>query len=165
MQLTPADQQDLQAIRRWYEEPELHRLLSVDPPAAGEKIIYAMRDGPDLLGWCELFNIDWQQRTAEGGIAIPDPKGRGFALVAGLRFLQQAFEVFDLIRIRVLESNAHALKCAEAFGFLREGGETRDDGNVIVRMSIDKERFSDRHGHRLGKKVMHHGRKRTERPA
>lgn len=165
MKLTPPTQEDVPVLTKWLSDEPLLRLIRVEPPRPDMPVlttIIRLDDGTPV-GWIDLFNIDPKNSKAEAGIAIPDPRGRGLAGLAGRKFLALAFEVwgFNRIACRVLASNAYAVRCAELFGFVREGVERQAvlrDGRFedVVFFSMLKEDFR--------KKVMRRGRGSTVHP-
>ncbi len=165
MKLTPPAPDDVPVLERWLRDEPLLRLIRVEPPRPDMPVlttIIRLDDGTPV-GWIDLFNIDPENRKAEAGIAIPDPRGRGLAPLAGKKFLTLAFGVwgFNRVTCRVLASNTYAIRCAELFGLVREGVERqavwRDDKfEDVVLFGMLKEDF--------GKKVMRRGRGSTIRP-
>ncbi len=165
MKLTPPTPEDVPILEKWLSDEPLLRLIRVEPPRPDMPVlttIVRLDDGAPV-GWIDLFNIDPENRKAEAGIAIPDPRGRGLAPLAGKKFLTLAFEVWGLNRVtaRILASNSYAIKCAELFGFVREGVERQAvwrDGKFedVVLFGMLKEDFE--------KKVMRRGTGSTVHP-
>lgn len=153
MKLTPPTQEDIPVLQKWLSDESLLRLIKVERPCFEKPmalLIIRLNDGTPV-GWVELFNIDLENKKAEGGIAIPDPRGKGLAPLVGRRFLKMVFNEWRLNRVmaRILASNTYAIKCAELFGFVREGVERQAcfrDGKFedVIVFGILKEDFERR---------------------
>lgn len=161
---TPTDS-DAPVLQGWLADDGLMALVKVEPPRPDRPMaIWLIRlDDGTPVGWMELFNIDTANLSAEAGIAIPDPRGRGLAPIAGMRLLGAAFGTWGFRRIacRALASNEDAIRCAELFGFVREGVDRQAvlrDGKFVdvVRFGMLREEF-------LGKRVIQHGDSSTIR--
>lgn len=84
----------------------------------------ALRDSDRIVGTTTLFQIDYEHRRCEVGLALARAKwGKGYASEAFDRILQFAFETLDLNRIEADPdpSNAASIKLCERHGFKREG--------------------------------------------
>jgi RimJ/RimL family protein N-acetyltransferase len=127
MLLTPPREADWPTVQKWHTDEELFALIRIDPPRpdmhALTTIIRLDDDTP--VGWIDLFNVDPTNVKAEMAMATPDERGRELAGEAADKFLALAFEAwgFNRITCRILASNQYAIKCAELFGFIREGVE------------------------------------------
>jgi RimJ/RimL family protein N-acetyltransferase len=110
-------------------------------------VIFAIRSLADgeLVGSCQLLNINHRYATAELQIRIGDPKarGKGYGTEAIRLLLTHAFRDIGLerVQLQVFASNRRAIRAYEKAGFRREGvlrsaayvdGERRD----IVVMGI-----------------------------
>src|SRR5690606_19597910 len=108
-------------------DESLLRLVVVEPPDFTKPyycFIIRLNDGTPV-GWIDIFNVDWANRKAEGGIAIPERRGRGLSYRAARRALWFAFQVLRLNRVvlRIPEKNATSIRLAEKLGSTREGVE------------------------------------------
>lgn len=83
----------------------------------------AATDG-ELLGYCQLRNIDWIARVAEFGIVV-GPQARGHGV--GTRGLEQVMDyatgqlALRRLWLRVVEYNSRAIGMYRAAGFEQEG--------------------------------------------
>lgn len=78
----------------------------------------------ELVGACELWGVDTQQRSAHVGVAIlPDYRRRGLATDTLGALCVYGFEVRGLHRLNLetLTDNAAMITCAERAGFTHEG--------------------------------------------
>lgn len=141
------EKEDLPSFVRWLNDPEVKQGLSLLYPlslAEEEEWFAAMlkktpRERPMAIeiqpdpqkdiwifvGNCGLFNIDWENRSAEIGIHIGE-KGywdQGFGTKAMRLLLKHGFDNMNLHRIylRVYESNHRAIRSYEKAGFILEG--------------------------------------------
>lgn len=82
------------------------------------------RDG-EFIGYVELRDINWRQRSAELRVCIGEKShwGRGYGTEAVGAFLRFSFSRFklDYIFLRVYRSNVRAIRCYEKCGFTVEG--------------------------------------------
>lgn len=127
MQVTLLEPSDWSAIQEWLRDEDLIRQLAVEPPDLMKPILlFAIRlnDGT-IVGWAELFNVDRKNHKAELGMAIPDPRGRGFSLRAFKHIQRIAFEELGLHRLtmRVLASNKLTLALLKHTSARQEGRE------------------------------------------
>ncbi len=103
-----------------------------------------------IIGTCQLYSIDWVNRSAELQIRIGDYnyQGKGLGRQALLMLLRNGFKDLNLHRIylRVFENNERAIRLYKSIGFKVEG-TLRDadflDGKYldIIMMSILKNEF------------------------
>ena len=165
MKLTTVISSDIPTLEKWLSDKELLDLIRIDPPRPDMPVLTTIirLDDETPVGWIDLFNIDYVNMKAEAGIAIPDERGRGLAGVAGKQYLALVFEAwgFNRITCRILASNQYAIKCAELFGFIREGVERQAiyrDGKFedVIVFAMLRDDFR--------KKVMGHGRSSTVHP-
>jgi RimJ/RimL family protein N-acetyltransferase len=162
---------DLPALHRWYQTPALwdHLVGSFEPRGEAEAIAYMRRWlGPDLyelrlaversedgalLGLVALSPLDREAGEAELHIFLGDPdmRGHGYGRAATAALLEHAFDELALwkVRLRVLQSNAAALRVYAALGFephpevveaVRKGGGEV----VVVTMSVTDAVFRER---------------------
>jgi len=127
MKLTPIQPNDLSVIQQWLSDESLSNVLKTEPPDPTKPIfpyIIRLEDGT-AVGWCELFNVDFVNRKAEAGIAIPDERGTGLSLRAGKKLIEIAFGQLALNRItlRIPEWNERSIKLAKLLKFELEGIE------------------------------------------
>ncbi len=77
------------------------------------------------MGFCALFGIEWNNRSAKLAIAIGEPAQRrkGYGREAMQMFLRYAFHEMNLERIQiyVISYNEHAIRLYDSLGFVREG--------------------------------------------
>ena len=127
MKLTPVQVHDIPQVQIWLSDESLFRVLATEKPDL-QKPIYAfmirLEDGT-AVGWCELFNVDYANRKAEAGIAIPDERGTGLSLRAGKKLIEVAFEQLGLHRItlRIPASHERSIRLAKLLKFTFEGIE------------------------------------------
>lgn len=143
VQLRPIEREDLPRFVEWFSDPEFRRYLGVNLPFSlaqeerwFEKLLDRMAKQEVLtltietvdgahIGNVSLFDINWQDRHAELGIAIGDKAywGQGYGTDATRTILRVGFDDFNLHRIflRVHEDNARAIRCYEKVGFRMEG--------------------------------------------
>ena len=127
MKLTPVQVHDIPQVQIWLSNESLFRALATEKPDL-QKPIYAfmirLEDGT-AVGWCELFNVDYANRKAEAGIAIPDERGTGLSLRAGKKLIEVAFEQLGLHRItlRIPASHERSIRLAKLLKFTLEGIE------------------------------------------
>lgn len=127
MKLTPISLEEIPLVQAWLSNESLFRALATEKPDL-QKPIYAfmirLEDGT-AVGWCELFNVDYANRKAEAGIAIPDERGTGLSLRAGKKLIEVAFEQLGLHRItlRIPASHERSIRLAKLLKFTLEGIE------------------------------------------
>lgn len=127
MKLTPISLEEIPLVQAWLSNESLFRALATEKPDF-QKPIYAfvirLEDGTPV-GWCELFNVDYANRKAEAGIAIPDERGTGLSLRAGKKLIEVAFEQMGLHRItlRIPASHERSIRLAKLLKFTLEGIE------------------------------------------
>lgn len=127
MKLTPISLEEIPLVQAWLSNESLFRALATEKPDL-QKPIYAfmirLEDGT-AVGWCELFNVDYTNRKAEAGIAIPDERGTGLSLRAGKKLIEVAFEQMGLHRItlRIPASHERSIRLAKLLKFTLEGIE------------------------------------------
>jgi len=165
MKLTPFYADDIPIIQQWLQNKSLmYYVVTEKSESSMPYVSFAIRNGPALIGWANLFNIDFENQKAEYGIAIPNQKYTRSGGLATIQILKYAFNNIkpfpvlpDLhlnrVYIRPLASNVSpdGNDMRERFGFVREGverqavkrGEIYED--VIV-MSILKNEFIERWG-------------------
>ncbi len=127
MKLTPPAGTDMPILQKWLSDETLLRLVKLERPCLEKPALFyvvRLNEGTPV-GWVELFNVDADNGKAEFGIAMPDPRGRGLGPAAARRLLSAAFGEWGLHRVtaRIRASNTYAIRCAELFGFVREGVE------------------------------------------
>ena len=146
MRLRPLRFEDLPAIHRWYQDPEVTALLvgelkkreeaeAVDymrrwlAPSATE-VRLAVEDAADgaFVGMTGLHPIDRAASQVEFHIVLGDParRGRGIGRAATTATLQEAFGPLGLARVtlHVLSSNPIARRLYDGLGFEVTGVET-----------------------------------------
>jgi methionyl-tRNA formyltransferase/RimJ/RimL family protein N-acetyltransferase len=78
-----------------------------------------------VIGTCQLFNINWQQRSAELQIRIGNEtyQNKGFGTEGVMLLCEFGFTDLNLHRIylNVFANNTRAIKAYEKCGFMREG--------------------------------------------
>jgi RimJ/RimL family protein N-acetyltransferase len=133
---------DLEAVRRWYRDPELARLTrySLRPMSdddidryfharllSPEQVAYAItvRDTGRLIGTTTFSNMDPDNGSALFHISIgeADAWGQGYGTEATELMLEVAFERVGLHRVAlsVFAFNERAVHSYEKAGFRREG--------------------------------------------
>ncbi|MFF2774351.1 GNAT family N-acetyltransferase [Streptomyces sp. NPDC058052] len=93
---------------------------------------YVLTDGPDLLGYGEVWH-DAEEHEAELAriVVAPGTRGRGLGRVLTLRLLAEALAAgFTDVFLRVHPDNAVALRCYEGAGFVRVDAETAQEWNA-----------------------------------
>jgi len=128
MRLTPLVDSDWVWIEPYMRDPDLLRLVAVQPPDLYKPIyVYVIRlDDGTPAGWIEIFNVDEDNRKAEVGISVIDNRASMGLFRLGRRMVEEvAWGEHDLNRLtaRVLADNDRAVRCARAFGFTQEGIE------------------------------------------
>ena len=163
MKLTPFTESDLPIIQKWLKNESLmYYVITEKTESLFPFISLAIRSGPALIGWANLFNIDFENQKAEYGIAIPDQKYTRIGGLATIQILKYAFnnikpfpELPDLylnrVYVRPLAGNVlpDGRDMRERFGFIREGRERQavrrgDIYEDIIVMAILKNEFRKR---------------------
>src|SRR5215469_9247558 len=151
--LGPFDESMAEAWHRWYNDFAVAVLNgSVPHPqtievSRGEverfsnddKTRYAFaiyeRTTMRLIGFVDLRNINYRQRTAELGILIgePDCWGKGFGTETVYLVLDYAFSVLGLhnVMLSLAGYNERALRTYRRVGFRESGGAARSAPSVI----------------------------------
>ncbi len=143
VRLRPIEREDLPRFVEWFGDPEVRRYLGVTLPFSlaqeerwfealqerlekREAVVLTMEtnDGAHI-GNISLFDINWQDRHAELGIAIGEKAywGQGYGTDAIRTMLGVAFGELNLHRVflRVHADNARGIRCYEKVGFQKEG--------------------------------------------
>ncbi|MBO9636801.1 MAG: GNAT family N-acetyltransferase [Siphonobacter aquaeclarae] len=133
--------EDVPAINRWRNDPEIIRYLTnqfrfIGPEVDRNWFSYylqhrdqavrlAIVDTDTLIGTVQLTQIDRVNQQAEYSIMIgeKDRQSKGAGTLATRRILEHAFQDLNLNRIylTVLPGNERAIRLYESFGFQREG--------------------------------------------
>jgi RimJ/RimL family protein N-acetyltransferase len=98
-----------------------------DELTKGNNIIFAIVDknSEKTIGFCGLYDIQWQPRFAEYRIIIGDRKfwGRGIGTLAAKFIIKYAFERINLnkVHLGVNIENKAAIRSYEKAGFKHEG--------------------------------------------
>lgn len=139
--LRPLESEDLEACRRWLNDPSLLQFLARFRPLgeAEEREWFeglhkreddtvlgiALREGDRLIGSCGLHRAALPHRNAELGIVIGESKhhGQGYGREAIGLLLAYGFDTLGLHRVSlgVYPHNTRAIRCYENSGFLQEG--------------------------------------------
>lgn len=116
------------------------------------KKAWIIKNDKKPIGFVQLLNIDFINRTTEWGFYIYDKKarGKGFGYASLLKLMKIVFEEMNLEKMctKVLENNNIALKLYKKFGFENEGKLKekldRDGKEISVYiMSISKEKWEN----------------------
>lgn len=154
---------DLPAMVRWNNDPELEYYVDCDRPKTlpaceawfAENVpsrdyrLFALEDrAGNLIGELELDHISWRRGEAEFRIRIGEKHlwNQGLGTDAVRTFLRLAFDHFGLRRLylKVYRFNLRAIRCYEKNGFRKIGilrGASRDDPEKwkdIILMSVDR---------------------------
>jgi RimJ/RimL family protein N-acetyltransferase len=144
VRLTALKPEDAEAWARWYEDVEFARMFDSTPafPRSQNRLraylddldkrrdttfVFAIRPlyADDIIGYCELDGVQWNNRSAWLAIAIGDPnhRGVGYGTEALLLLLRFAFHELNLHRVQltVFQYNTRAIAVYERLGFQREG--------------------------------------------
>jgi len=162
---------DLPALHRWYQNPELwdHLVGAFQAREAAESLVYMRRwltptprerrlaivrgDDGALLGLVSLSPIEPEQGEAEFHIFLGEAqaRGQGFGRAATAAMLAHAFDALGLwrVRLRVLKTNEPALRLYAGLGFEPhgEGSEAVAKRGVlltVVAMSVTDAVFRHR---------------------
>ncbi len=153
VEMTESDQSQFCA---WQQSSELRALID-DPrvPTLKDQMQWFMRvQKPDrrffslvtvpdgqLIGHCGFVDIDPARQEATLRITIGNPEylGKGLGSEAVQLLVRYGFESMSLQRIllKVLSTNARALRTYEKIGFLKTSEETKD-GKTTVTMTLLK---------------------------
>jgi len=172
VRLRPLREGDLLQLHRWYQDPALWDHLVGQPQRreAPEAIVYMRRwltptpferrlaieeaaRGGQVLGLVTLSPIDVQAGEAEFHIFLGEPaaRGRGYGRAATVAALAHAFDDLAIwrVRLRVLQTNAAALRVYAAVGFEPDPptGETARKGDAdvaVVTMHVTDAAFRER---------------------
>lgn len=157
--LRPLAFEDLPAMVRWNNDPEVEYYVDSDLPKtlpacqawfsanvpSRDYRVYAIEDTQgNILGDLELDHISWRNGEAELRIRIGDKANwnRGYGTDAIRTLLDMAFDEIGLRRIylKVYRFNRRAIRCYEKNGFRKIGLlRRRGDGwKDIILMSIDR---------------------------
>ncbi len=128
MKLVPMESSDWEWMQEYLKDAELFRESAIEPPDLYKPIyVHILRlDDDTPVGWFQLFNIDAMNRKAEFGVRILRDEGSIGLFRMGYRYAREvAFGEHDLHRVtaRILATNERAIRCAEGFGFVKEGVE------------------------------------------
>jgi len=143
VRLRPIERDDLPRYVAWFGDPEVRRYLALILPFSlaqeerwfegllerlerQEDVLLAVETADGVhIGNIGLHAIDWQNRSAELGIAIGEKSywGQGYGTDAIRTLLGLAFREMNLHRVflRVDADNARGIRCYEKAGFQREG--------------------------------------------
>jgi len=125
--------EDYARIRAWQSDEGLNRLA----PVVGDTVPYkdyAIAVDGNLIGYCSIYNV--MPEEAEIGIVIGNKgywsKGHGSDVVNQL--IRHCLNHLGLKRVylRVLSSNARAIKCYQKCGFSRYGVLALDGSRFIL---------------------------------
>jgi RimJ/RimL family protein N-acetyltransferase len=140
--LSPLEESDLDQLHGWKNDLTLASQILARPfpttrdeigawhktnQADKNQVLLAIRPigTNDLIGIARLMFIDWLGRTCELGIFIGpgERRGKGLGKEVVRLLVRHAFEGLNLRRVhlRVAESNAAAMACYRACGFVQEG--------------------------------------------
>jgi RimJ/RimL family protein N-acetyltransferase len=163
MKLTSFCDGDLPILQKWMADKSLmYYIVTEKSESSMPYVSLAIRSGPALIGWANLFNIDDENRKAEYGIAIPDQKCTRLGGLVTIQILKYAFynikpypDLPDLnlhrVYVRPLASNVLPgwQDTRERFGFVRESREREavkrgDIYEDVIVMSILKDEFRKR---------------------
>ncbi len=163
--------EDWRWVARWESDEEILRYLGkkrltapwpggggAAPRAPAGKILMDRRRvlaidtiQNEFIGYIELRDINWRQRSAELRVCIGEKAywGRGYGTDAVRLFVHQNFTQLklDYIFLRVYRSNVRAIRCYQKCGFaveavLRAGTRRRRQFDDIVLMSIHRHRVA-----------------------
>ncbi|MBN1562408.1 MAG: GNAT family N-acetyltransferase [Anaerolineae bacterium] len=143
VRLTACEPRDLPLLARWYQDTDFARRFDAAPamPKTEKQVAeyiedqqksptgypFAIRllDAEDMIGYCELDGILWNQGTGWLALAIGDPalRGQGYGTEALRLLLAFGFAELNLRRVQltVFSYNVPAIRLYEKLGFQREG--------------------------------------------
>lgn len=150
IQLKPLTESERPIVERWLADATLmYYMISELNPSLPVLSVGIFSD-EKLIGWANLSNIDYDNKKAEFGIAVPDHQPF-VCYRATLEMLRIGFNELGLNRIyiRPLQSNLRDNDQRERFGFVKEGIERKsvrrgDKFEDVVIYSILKEEFEKR---------------------
>lgn len=144
--LRAREDEDAEAFHRWFNDPEMMRLLGNAFPAISmsqqravidqirgdaSRRAYSivLKDGT-LIGNCDIRAFNWTARSCEVGIAIGEREcwGKGYGGEAVGLLLQIAFDGLNMHKVWLTcaDYNERGLRAYRRIGF-REDGRLRDD--------------------------------------
>jgi RimJ/RimL family protein N-acetyltransferase len=152
MKLKPIDETDYQIIQKWLSENEslsyylITESIRSDLPSMCFGIY--LNNG-ELIGWTTLANIDYTNKKAEYGIAIPNQKHYRLGGFVTRTILKMAFQELELHRVyvRPLSSNVKPYPDDIRDGFFTREGIERQSvkrGDIyedVIVMSVLKNEF------------------------
>lgn len=173
IRLRAAERRDLPNFVRWLNDPDVYQNLILrapmslgdeerwfennlrQPPAEQVLVIEIETEaGWKPMGNTSLMDFDRISACAEVGIFIGEKQmwGKRIAQRALHLMLQYAFNDLNLNRVglQVFASNAHAIRCYEAVGFVHEGKKRKAmyrKGQFvdILLMSVLRDEYSAQH--------------------
>jgi [ribosomal protein S5]-alanine N-acetyltransferase len=124
----------------WSEPAQAERFIAtcgqMEQEASGARLAIERIDKAILIGWCSLFRLNREFRSAGIGYCLEEAAwGQGLATEAAGALVQWAFETLDLNRIQAdLDTrNLASARVLEKLDFVREGTLREDcivDGEV-----------------------------------
>lgn len=164
MVIRPMDYaRDLPVIVPWLSrDPTLLRGIETARPDLSKRAYsFVVEHGGRIVGGVDLFNVSPDATRAEIGVYVLDPadRRRGYAMIAGRRFLQHVFgnTTIRTVLAKVANDNEPMLELMPRIGFTRVG-----ERGGVTGWRIDKETFlrkwGDRHGVFGTGTPVHHGR-------
>lgn len=115
---SPAYPRSEQSIRRWLDDAGKSRDNAY---AFAIRLLYS----DDMIGYIDISDIMWNNRTAWMAIGIGDPahRGKGYGYEAMLLALRFCFHEINLHRVQltVFSYNTRGQRLYERLGFQREG--------------------------------------------
>lgn len=115
--LSLAEEEDWFAAMLKKAQPERPMAIEIQPDPGEDVWVF--------VGNCSIFDIDWENRSAEVGIHIGEKEywDQGFGTKAMRLLLLHGFDTMNLHRIslRVFETNQRAIRSYEKAGFILEG--------------------------------------------
>jgi len=166
VRLRALDEDDVKLLWKWSNDWEVGRwMISRYPLPLSEQreaILETRKPNPnlksfaiethegDLIGWCALCQISWEDRRASLAVFIGDKArwDQGYGTDATRALMRFGFEEMNLNRIGldVHADNTRAIRCYEKLGFVHEGRLRRQayrDGEYVdwLMMSILRDEF------------------------
>jgi RimJ/RimL family protein N-acetyltransferase len=151
MKLTPITNEDKSTVDKWLADKSLFYYIATEPER-GDNYQFGIRlnDGT-LVGWANIYNVDYGNLKAEFGIAIPDQKNMRLGVFVWRQVGRFAFKELGLNRVyvRPLVSNRLAIDLDLRGGFVQEGIERQavkrgGEFEDVVVLSMLKEEFESR---------------------
>lgn len=164
--LSPLKSEDAPTLFNWINQRDLvlfnsgykpihernHQLWFESITQKNDVFIFAIRkvEGDEIIGSCQLNNVNWINRNAELQIRIAadSERGKGFGADALLLLLKFGFNDLNLnkIYLNVFATNSRAVKAYEKVGFNKEGDFKQQayiNGSYldVVFMAILKEHY------------------------